>query len=85
MQIAMLNLISTVKPIHFEELVGSGSINGGQSFREDFPYVAYSLYPPILPLVFIKALVNTSNKKTVGAPIINAAPKMYPIKNSGNV
>ena len=65
--------------------VGSGNKKGGASFRDDSPYVSYSLYPPIFPFVFIKALTKASNKKTVGAQIINAAPNRYPTINSGKL
>ena len=65
--------------------VGSGNKNGGASFKEDSPYVSYSLYAPIFPFVFIKALTKASNRKTVGAPIISAAPNKYPTINSGKL
>ena len=65
--------------------VGSGNKKGGASFKDDSPYVSYSLYPPIFPFVFIKALTKASSKKTVGAPIINAAPNRYPTINSGKL
>ena len=58
-------------------------MNGGASLQEDGPYCSYSLYPPILPLVFINADVNARRRNIVGAPMISAAPKIYPIRNSG--
>ena len=66
-------------------LVGSGNKKGGASFKDDSPYVSYSLYAPIFPFVFIRALTKASNKKTVGAPIIKAAPNRYPMINSGKL